>query len=600
MKEDRVNFFMKGTGVSPGVAIGKAWLLHRTRFEIGSHRRLENEQQIEDEVTRFCQALDESKKQLLKVKEEMGKKGRKEASYIIDAHLLILEDKVIRNNTVEAIRKKKVDAPWALQDTIEELKRGFDDVEDEYLRERKSDIDYIGQRVFRNLRGKQTEELVHPQGKAILVAHDLSPADTASLDVNRVVGFVTDAGGKTSHTAIMARALEIPSVVGLERITQEVGSGDTVIVDGIIGGVLINPDAETLMAYQEKQRKYEDLEQELFIYRDLPAETSDGFRIKILANMELVEELPSIRDHGAEGVGLYRTEYLFLNRRDLPTEEDHFHTYKKVVEGVAPHPVTIRTLDLGGDKFISQFEIAEEMNPVMGLRAIRLCLKETRIFKTQLRAIFKASAFGSVRIMFPMISGMEEVQQIKRILEEVKKELDRENEPYDPNLEIGIMIEIPSAGTLADHFAKEVDFFSIGTNDLIQYSLAIDRVNQHVSYLYQPLHPAVLRLIRDVIHAAHDSGCRVAMCGEMAGEALYLPILVGMELDELSMNALSMLRVKRLLRQLDSRKCRNMVKEMLKFSTASEINRFVREYMVKEFSDELRRVLDKELNSQYE
>jgi phosphotransferase system enzyme I (PtsI) len=374
----------------------------------------------------------------------------------------------------------------------------------------------------------------------------------------------------------MARALEMPAVVGLESITQEVNTGETIIVDGIIGVVIVNPSLETLREYADKKQRYEELEKELFRYRQLPAETRDGFRIKVYANIELVEELPSVLDHGAEGIGLYRTEFLYLNRKDLPTEEEHFAIYKSVVEEISPHPVTIRTLDLGGDKFISQIELAEEMNPAMGLRAIRFCLKEVGVFKTQLRAILRASVFGNVRLMFPMISGYQEIIQIKAILQEVMDDLTRENVSFDRDLQIGIMIEIPSAATIADILAREVDFFSIGTNDLIQYSLAIDRVNEHVSYLYEPLHPAVLRLISTVIDAAHNAGIRVSMCGEMAGESMYVPILVGLGLDELSMNALSILKVKKMIRSVSYKEAREFAKQIFKLSTAAEIEEYLK------------------------
>jgi len=400
------------------------------------------------------------------------------------------------------------------------------------------------------------------------------------------MGFVTNAGGKTSHTAIMARALEIPSVVGLERVTKEVESGDTIVVDGTIGVVIIRPTDETLRKYYEKKQKYEQLEKELFKYKDLPAETPDGFHIKLLANIELIEELSSVLEHGAEGIGLYRTEFLYLNRKDLPSEEEHFNIYKKVIEKIAPYPATIRTLDLGGDKFLSRIDLAEEMNPVMGLRAIRLCLKEVNIFKTQLRALLRASIFGELKILFPMISGMRETFQIKEILEELKHELKKKKIPFNPNIKIGIMIEIPSAATIADLLAREVDFFSIGTNDLIQYTLAIDRVNEHVSYLYNPLHPSIIRLIKTVVEAAHNNGIEVVMCGEMAGDPLYLPILLGLGIDKLSMNPLCILKIKKILRSMTYHESQEFIKVIDHFKTATEIENFMRQ--------EMRRILPEE------
>ncbi len=415
------------------------------------------------------------------------------------------------------------------------------------------------------------------------MAHDLSPADTASLDIGKVSGFITNIGGRTSHTAIMARALEIPSVVGLEKATKEISNGDLIIIDGTLGKVIVNPTEDILSQYLEKEQRYDIAQKELFKLKDLPAETKDGYRISLLANIELTEELDSILRHGAEGIGLYRTEWLYLNRKDLPSEEEHFGIYKKVVERVLPYPVTIRTLDLGGDKFVSPMDLAQEMNPAMGLRAIRFCLKEVEIFKAQLRAILKASVFGKVRILFPMISGLDEILEAKRILAEAKEELEKKGVPFDAKIEIGIMIEIPSAVTIADILAKEVDFFSIGTNDLIQYSLAIDRINEHVSYLYEPLHPAVLRLIGNVVNYAHEQGIKVGMCGEMAGEPLYIPILLWLGIDELSMNALSILGVKRILRLITYQESKACVEEIWKLPTAREIEAFLKGEMRKRF-----------------
>jgi len=352
--------------------------------------------------------------------------------------------------------------------------------------------------------------------------------------------------------------------------------------------VVVNPSSEILQEYQERQQVRQKMEYELFQYRDLPAETRDGYQLKVLANIELVEEIPSVLEHGAEGIGLYRTEYLYLNRKDLPSEEDHFEAYKKVVEGIAPHPAVIRTLDIGGDKFLSHLDLAEEMNPAMGLRAIRFSLKEVDIFKVQLRSILRASAFGKVKILLPMISGASEIREVKKILDEVRLSLTAEGVPFDPGVEIGIMIEVPSAVTIADILAREVDFFSIGTNDLIQYVLAIDRVNEMVTHLYEPLHPAILRLVRDVVKSAHNAGIRVAMCGEMAGDPLYVPILVGLELDDLSMNVLSIFRVKKTLRTFTFRECKNLVEESLHLSTPKEIEELVRAALRNKFPEEYR------------
>jgi phosphotransferase system enzyme I (PtsI) len=578
--------FIKGIGVTAGIIIGKAYLVDRRKIEAPA--RVLPEFQVPQEVARFLDAVEESRKQLRSAKEKLLHEEAAGLSYILDTHLLLLEDKKLIENTVETIKQSWINSEWALKINLERVRKVFDSIDDEYLKSRKTDMDYVGERILRNLMGKETESISQIKEEVIIVAHDLSPADTAHMAKDKVTAFVTDMGGKTSHTAIMAASLEIPAVVGSETATHSINTGDTLIVDGITGIVVVNPSPEIMQEYQERQRVRQKMERELFQYRDLPAETLDGYRVKVLANIELVEEIPSVLQHGAEGIGLYRTEYLYLNRKDLPSEEDHFQAYKKVAEGIYPHPAIIRTLDIGGDKFISHMELAEEMNPAMGLRAIRFSLREVDIFKVQLQAILRASAYGKVKILFPMISGATEIREVKKILNEVRLNLSAEGVPFDPKMEIGIMIEVPSAVTIADILAKEVDYFSIGTNDLIQYSLAIDRVNEAVTHLYQPLHPAVLRLVKDVVKAAHHAGIRVAMCGEMAGEPLYVPILVGLELDELSMNVLSIFRVKKILRAYTLRECKDLVQESLRLSTSEEIEELVRASLRKKFPGEFR------------
>jgi phosphotransferase system enzyme I (PtsI) len=578
--------FIKGIGVTAGIIIGKAYLVDRRKIEAPA--RVLPEFQVPQEIARFLDAVEESKKQLREAKEKLLHEDMAGLSYILDTHLLLLEDKKLIENTVETIKQSWINSEWALKINLERVRKVFDSIDDEYLKSRKTDVDYVGERILRTLMGKETESISQLKEEVIIVAHDLSPADTAHMAKDKVTAFVTDMGGRTSHTAIMARSLEIPAVVGSETATHSVNTGDTLIVDGITGVVVVNPSPEIMQEYQERQRVRQKMEHELFQYRDLPAETLDGYRVKVLANIELVEEIPAVLQHGAEGIGLYRTEYLYLNRKDLPSEEDHFQAYKKVVEGIYPHPAIIRTLDIGGDKFISHMDLAEEMNPAMGLRAIRFSLKEVDIFKVQLQAILRASAYGKVKILFPMISGATEIREVKKILNAVRLNLSAEGIPFDPKMEIGIMIEVPSAVTIADILAKEVDYFSIGTNDLIQYSLAIDRVNESVTHLYQPLHPAVLRLVKDVVKAAHHAGIRVAMCGEMAGEPLYVPILVGLELDELSMNVLSIFRVKKILRAYTLRECKGLIEESLRLSTPEEIEELVGAALRKKFPGEFR------------
>lgn len=574
------NYLLKGIVASEGIAIGKVFLVNRDHLEL-SHYNITTSEEIEKEVQRFKKAIDESRSQLLRAKKDINKKKFKEAQYIIDTHILLLQDKVLIDSTIKIIKHDKIDAALALKKTIEGLRKNLADINDEYMKERTSDIDYIEQRILRNLAGIKADLVTKIREKVIIVAYDLSPADTANLNVNEVLGFTIDCGGRTSHTAIMARALKIPAVVGLKDITRRVKTGDTMILDGIHGVVIINPTADTLLKYHQKKAEYDEFEIGLLKHKELPGETVDGFKVKLLANIEIMEELPSVIEYGAEGIGLYRTEFIYLNRKDLPSEEEQFEIYKTVSQKIQPLPVTIRTLDIGGDKFMSQIDVAEEINPVMGLRAIRFCLKEVTIFKTQLRAILRASAHGKVKIMFPMISGIEEVRQIKKILHEVKKELQAERKVFDHDIEIGIMVEVPSAGTIADILAREVNFFSIGTNDLIQYTLAIDRVNEQVSYLYEPLHPAVLRILRNIINAAHDNGIPVGMCGEMAGEPFYIPILLGLGIDELSMNVMALPRVKRVLRSLDFKQSQLVIDNIFKLSTAGEIEMLLKKEVKK-------------------
>lgn len=576
--------FIKGIGVIPGIVIGKAYLVERGKIEAPA--KVIPEFRVPQEVARFLDAVEESKKQLRMAKEKLLREDAAGLSYILDTHLLLLEDKNLIENTVETIKQSWINSEWALKINLDRVRKVFNSIDDEYLKSRKTDVDYVGERILRNLMGQDTEMISQIKEEVIVVAHDLSPADTAQMAKDKVTAFVTDMGGKTSHTAIMARSLEIPAVVGSEIATHSINTGDTLIVDGMTGVVVVNPSPEILQEYQDRQWAFQTMERELFQYRDLPAETLDGYRVKVLANIELVEEIPSVLQHGAEGIGLYRTEYLYLNRKDLPSEEEHFQAYKKVAEGIYPHPAIIRTLDIGGDKFMSQMDLAEEMNPAMGLRAIRFCLKEVGIFKVQLRAMLRAGAYGKVKILLPMISGVTEIREVKRILGEVRGSLSAEGFPFDPKMETGIMIEVPSAVTIADILAKEVDFFSIGTNDLIQYSLAIDRVNESVTHLYQPLHPAILRLIKEVVKAAHEAGIRVNMCGEMAGEPLYVPILLGLGLDELSMNVLSLFRVKKILRAFTLRECKDLIEAVLHLSTSDEIEELVRTSLRKKFAGE--------------
>ena len=582
--QQQVNKFIHGIGASPGIIIGKAYLVER--FKVRLPQKRIGPDQVEEEVRRFFKAIQESRNQLTEIKEKILDTEVRKHSFILDVHLMILDDEMLLQDTVDTIRKKKVNAEWALDLTLEKLDTAFKAIEDEYLRERRSDLHYVSARIFRNLLGKKEDDITKIKGKVIVVAHDLSPADTLQMNLKHIAGFITDIGGKVSHTAILSRSLGIPAVVGLEVATSLINGGDLLIIDGETGEVVINPTEEASQSFLERKRRTKSFEREILKYATLPAETRDGVRVRLQANIEMVEEITSAKMHGAEGIGLYRTEILYLNRKDLPTEEEHFQTYRRLAENIHPATATIRTLDIGGDKFLPNYSKNNELNPALGLRAIRFSIKEIDIFKTQLRGILRASTYGKLRILFPMISGIEEIRQAKAILSEVKKELSRAKVPFDQEIEIGAMIEIPSASVTADLLAREVNFFSIGTNDLIQYALAVDRINEHVSYLYEPLHPAILRIIRGVVQSAHQSGIPVAICGEMATEPAYALILLGLGLDEFSMNPVSIPKVKKVLRMSRFEETRSLVEQLFQFSTASEIESFVRSWTAKRFPED--------------
>jgi phosphotransferase system enzyme I (PtsI) len=537
-----------------------------------------NDKQIKGEVKRFKEALEASKQQIVTLKERMPDSFRAHA-FILDAHLMIMDDTMLSDSTVEMIVSERINAEWALKKSVQKIRSLFEKIDEEYIRERIRDVENVADRILLNLAGKEQESLHEIKERVIVVAHDLSPVDTSAMNINKIMGFITDVGGKTSHTAIIAQAMKLPAVVGLETVTQQVQDGDLLIVDGGTGDVIINPDDPLIIEFQEKQLKQRKYESTIAESSHLPAATVDGHAVKIYANIEFQEEVSIAKQYGAEGIGLYRTEFLYLRSERIPTEEELFEDYKEITERMGPHPVTIRTLDLGGDKFSSRLGLKKEMNPALGLRAIRFCLKEQRIFKEQIRAILRASAFGTIRLMFPMISGLQEVYDAKKILSEVQSELDEDKISYDPHIQVGIMIEIPSAVSVADVLAQHVDFFSIGTNDLIQYALAIDRGNEHVAYMYQPFHPAILRMIRFVIGAARDKGITVGLCGEMAGDPLCTYILLGLGLDEWSINAGNIPFIKRTIRHLSFDDARANLDEILRLETARKIRDFVSQKM---------------------
>ena len=564
---------LQGIAASPGIIIGKARLVDRSRVKI-LYQYLISEEQVSREVERFKEALSTTKEQIISLKNGMPDQI-KEHAFILDTQLMIMDDGLFSGATVNTIMSEKMNAEWALKKSIQEIRQLFQKIDDGYIKERINDVEYVAERILRNLAGKEQESLSEINERVIIVAHDLSPADTTEMNIGKVMGFVTNVGGPTSHTAIMAQALEIPAVVGLESVTHQVQDGVLLIVDGNTGEVIVEPEDDLIILYQEKQLELERYRSSIKRISHLPAETVDGHRIAVQANLELLEEVVPARDHGAEGIGLYRTEFLYLRSKGLPSERELYEDYKELAEIVAPAPVTIRTLDLGGDKFSSDLDLTREMNPALGLRAIRFCLKEPKIFKSQLRAILRASAHGNVRLLFPMISGLQEVLDAKKILRDVKKELNKRKIKYARDIEVGIMIEIPSAVAMADALAKHVDFFSIGTNDLVQYALAIDRINEHVAYMYQPFHPAILRMLQQVANAAKSAGIKVAICGEMAGDPFCAFILVGLGLDELSMNAQSIPMTKKIIRSISMKEARADLERILQLETAQEVRKYI-------------------------
>jgi phosphotransferase system enzyme I (PtsI) len=573
----------RGIVASPGIVIGRAYLLDRRKIVVAG-RRIEDIS-VKDEVARFKRAVDHSKSQLEELKKRFSKGLGKSHLYILDTHIMLLEDKMLVDGTVKRIRESQLNAEGALTETIAAIGLKFDTIEDEYLRERKHDVEQVGERILRNLVGHKQESLADIKDEAVIIAHDLAPSDTLMMRKDKILGFATDAGSRTSHTAILARSLGIPAAVGLENITAAVKTGDVVILDGIHGVVIVDPDEETFLDYLKKQRRYKYFEQELEKLKTLPAVTLDGHVVQLQGNIELPEEVASAAEHGGTGIGLYRTEFLFLNRQTLPTEEEHYNAYRHVAEKAGPHEVVIRTLDVGGDKVGLPGGFEKEANPALGLRAIRFCLQKRDIFRTQLRGILRATSYGNIKILVPMISGLPELYETKKILEEVKAELRSEGKAFNDHVEIGVMIEIPSAAMIADLLAAEVDFFSVGTNDLIQYTLAIDRQNEHVAYMYEPLDPAVLRLLHRVSDAAHQAKVTLAMCGEMAGDPLYAAILLGMGFQNLSMNVASIPWVKKVVRSVRMQDAVELAALVMRQPTAALARKTAENFMEERFPD---------------
>ncbi|MEJ5366183.1 MAG: phosphoenolpyruvate--protein phosphotransferase [Desulfosoma sp.] len=584
---DKEPIRLKGFGVSPGIAIGKAFLAEENHISIPLHT-LHGDEEIEQECALLQEAIEKVEQDLERTKQGIPA-DLKDHAHILDAHQLILRDPLFFNQTLQTIRRERLNAMQALKRSIGRISELFAAMDDDYIRSRAADVRSIGHRILRYLAGQKASSFDEIRERVIIVARDISPADAAQIQLEKTLGFITDTGGQTSHTAIIARALGIPAIVGAERASKTIRTGDLVIVDGASGRIIVHPTDEQIAFYYELQDALESYLKEITRKAHLPAVTQDGYKIRVEANIELIEEVVAAKDHGAESIGLYRTEFSYLNRESPPDEEDLYQEYKELAELMAPAFVTVRTLDLGAEKLGTWMAPIDQENPALGLRGIRLCLQNREFFKTQLRAILRAGAVArNIRVMLPMISGTGELRQAKAVYEEAKQELRRRRVPFDETMPFGIMIEVPSAVAVADVLAREVDFFSIGTNDLIQYTLGIDRVNRHVAHLYDPLHPAVIRLIRQVVGTAHEAGIPVTICGEMAGEPLYVPLLLGLELDCLSMNPQAIPRVKNLVRRSTLEECRRFARTALALTTAADIRDALQELVVRVFPEEFK------------
>lgn len=562
----------KGTGASPGIAIGKALVIEHSELNI-EKKSIEN---TDFEVEKLQKAVEKSKVELEQVKERVKKELGEHEAEIFEAHLLVLADPELIDQTISKIKDEKVNADFALNEVKDMFVSIFESMDNEYMRERAADIKDVTNRVLRHILGIKVVDLSALSEEVILIAHDLTPSDTATMNKNMVLGFLTDIGGRTSHTAIMARTLEIAAVVGLNDATEKIKDGDFVVFNGETGKVIVNPDKETINKYSQLKAKFDEEKEALKQLIGKASTTLDERHVELAGNIGSPNDLEGLLKNDAEGVGLYRTEFLYMDKEDdFPTEEEQYEAYKAVLEGMNGKPIVIRTLDIGGDKELKYFKMDEEMNPFLGYRAIRLCLDRTDIFKTQLRALYRASVHGKLRIMFPMISSLEELLKAKEIIKEVLAEMDAEGIEYSKNVEVGMMIEIPSAAVISDILAKHVDFFSIGTNDLIQYTCAVDRMNQKISYLYNQFNPAVLRLIKMVIDNAHKEGKWVGMCGEAAGDQRMIPILLGMGLDEFSMSPISILPARKFITSVKYDDMKKFANEVLTMGTAEEIKAYV-------------------------
>lgn len=575
---------LTGIPISAGIAIGKAFFLNRSHFG-QAPRQTVADAQVAEEAERLRWAFRQAKADLADIRSRVPAE-LKDHALIIDSHLMILSDPKLEKSALHHLASLRINAEWALEKAVADVEQMFSALDDPYFRERAQDVRSVAERARLLLMGQQTD-LKALGSRAVLLAHDLTPADTVELQVERIMGFATVQGGKTSHTGILAKSLGIPAVVGLDGLEEAVSEGTLVVVDGLKGVVLVEPGEEELARYGDLKYQFEAFRAGIIKNCHLPGETIDGYRVKVKANVELYEEVPQVLDNGGDGIGLFRTEYAYLNRTGLPGEDELHENYRDLAAIMSPKRVILRTLDLGADKFMAHFGRLDEQNPALGLRAVRFCLRNRDLFRTQLRAILRASAVGNISIMFPMISGLKELRQSVALLRECQGELAREGLAFDKDVPVGIMIELPSAVMTAEALAREVDFFSIGTNDLIQYSLGIDRTNRHVSYLYQPLHPAVVRSIKHVVDAAHQAGIECNLCGEMASDPFCVPILIGMQIDALSLNPQTIPAIKHVIRQTTMDDCKKLLKQVLESPTVARTNQLVRETIFQKYPDQL-------------
>ncbi len=570
---------MKGIRTSPGIAIGRALLKEESIIDINDHLIQDPKKEIE----RLESALEKSIKEVMELYHRTSKEVGKEEAEIFNAHKMMLEDIEFIGKIKEKINGKKINAEWATKETADTFIATFESIEDEYLKERALDLKDVSNRLLRNLLGIEDIDLSNLKEESIIVAEDLTPSDTAQMDKGKVLGFVTELGGPTSHTSIIARSLEIPAIAGVKNVMENIKMGDFLIIDGNDGRIIVNPTEEEINIYKNKKKRIEEFKEKLQSIKGEKTISKDGVEVEIAGNIGGPKDVDNVLENDGEGIGLYRTEFLFMDRDRMPSEEEQFEAYKEVAEKMDGKPVIIRTLDVGGDKDIPYMNMPEEMNPFLGYRAIRLSLDRPEVFEIQLKAILRASAYGNIKIMFPMISTINEIRESKKIVEKAKEDLKKENIPFDENIELGIMVEIPAVAVQGDRFAKEVDFFSIGTNDLIQYTTAVDRGNQTISHLYSQYHPAVLRLIKMTIDFGHKEGIWVGMCGEAAGDEKLIPILLGMGLDEFSMSPSSMLRSRWIINNMSKKELEPIVDRVLDMDTAEEVEQFLDEEVAFKF-----------------